>query len=267
ADKIETLEKERAWKEEEFDFVLQFLRTVLLKHGASLIYTTPSVPSQLQTLVHSSLGIQSLLKKQPLKHNVIDRDKVLVPPNWDSWGKIRVLREGFDVEGVNEGWSIDIRSPLPVGQTGSIESNGTGGGSSSNLSAKDGNGALAIFEDTIRDVRSGDILSTGGLLNRQEGQPIEVESLDTQDFLSAQVELLERLNVDEEHGQGSKERGRGAQSRSMGYRKDSDGRTRDGGVQVEEGGRVSEHIGPVQFNMGGIQVDADDMLKRLKVRQ
>jgi dynein light intermediate chain 1 len=33
ADKIETLEKERAWKEEEFDFVLQFLRTVLLKRA------------------------------------------------------------------------------------------------------------------------------------------------------------------------------------------------------------------------------------------
>jgi dynein light intermediate chain 1, cytosolic len=33
ADKIETLEKERAWKEEEFDFILQFLRTVLLKRA------------------------------------------------------------------------------------------------------------------------------------------------------------------------------------------------------------------------------------------
>jgi len=31
ADKIEMLERERGWKEEAFDFVLQFLRTVLLK--------------------------------------------------------------------------------------------------------------------------------------------------------------------------------------------------------------------------------------------
>lgn len=31
SDRIEVLEKERSWKEEEFDFVLQFLRTVLLK--------------------------------------------------------------------------------------------------------------------------------------------------------------------------------------------------------------------------------------------
>jgi len=31
SDKIEVLEKERSWKEEEFDFVLQFMRTILLK--------------------------------------------------------------------------------------------------------------------------------------------------------------------------------------------------------------------------------------------
>jgi hypothetical protein len=31
SDQMEKLERERAWREEEFDFVLQFLRTVLLK--------------------------------------------------------------------------------------------------------------------------------------------------------------------------------------------------------------------------------------------
>jgi hypothetical protein len=30
---------------------------------------------------------------------------VFVPYGWDSWGKIRVLREDFDVEGVCAGWS------------------------------------------------------------------------------------------------------------------------------------------------------------------
>ena len=44
ADKIETLEKERGWKEEEFDFILQYMRTILLKHGSSLIYTMPTAP-------------------------------------------------------------------------------------------------------------------------------------------------------------------------------------------------------------------------------
>ena len=47
-------------------------------------------------------------------------------------------------------------------------------------------------------------------------------------------------------------------------------RGRGASLEGEEGlpdeARVNEHIGPVQFNMGGIQVDADDMLQRLKVR-
>ncbi|KAI4136583.1 MAG: hypothetical protein L6R39_007717, partial [Caloplaca ligustica] len=30
--------------------------------------------------------------------------------------------------------------------------------------------------------------------------------------------------------------------------------------------RVNEHIGPVQFNMGGIQVDADEMVRKLRER-
>lgn len=31
--------------------------------------------------------------------------------------------------------------------------------------------------------------------------------------------------------------------------------------------RINEHIGPVQFNVGGIQVDADDVLQRMKSRE
>lgn len=35
---------------------------------------------------------------------------------------------------------------------------------------------------------------------------------------------------------------------------------------IADGGRVNEHIGPVQFNMGGIQVDADEMVRKLRER-
>ena len=35
---------------------------------------------------------------------------------------------------------------------------------------------------------------------------------------------------------------------------------------LEDNSRVNEHIGPVQLNYGGIQVDADDMLRNIKVR-
>src|SRR5215469_172922 len=112
ADKVEQLEKERGWKDEQFDFISQYIRTILLKHGASLIYTMPSAPGSLQTLIHTSVGIQSTLQKKQLKHNVTDRDHILVPPSWDSWGKIRILTEGFDVEGLSKTWSQDIQLPL-----------------------------------------------------------------------------------------------------------------------------------------------------------
>ncbi|PQE15790.1 dynein light intermediate chain protein [Rutstroemia sp. NJR-2017a BBW] len=254
ADKIETLEKERSWREDEFDFVLQSLRTILLKHGASLIYTTPGVTSPLQGLIHSSLGIHSLLKRQPIRHNVIDRDKVVVPPNWDSWGKIRVLREGFDVEEVNKGWSLDIE------EGPGLIANGDGAGSTSGDNESHGaitGGAVAAYEEVIRDPSLDALQATSA---ETLGLRLEVSSLDAQSFLASQVPILETIsrgadvsNVDS--------------SRLVNGRKISGDFEPAGDQRQLDEGRVSEHIGPVQFNMGGIQVDADDMLQRLKDRQ
>lgn len=243
ADQIEMLEKERSWKEEEFDFVLQFLRTVLLKHGASLVYTAPSVYSPLQSLIHSSLGIHSLLKRQPLKHNVIDRDKVVVPPNWDSWGKIRVLREGFDVEAVNIGWSLDIEESSELVLNG--PTNGTA------PSAR--GGAVEIYEETIRDPSLDALQATAYESN---GLKLEISSVEPQTFLAGQLEVLEKIRQDT----SSTDNSRLARGQRGSHALEGDE------SRVEEG-RVNEHIGPVQFNMGGIQVDADDMLQRLKERQ
>lgn len=38
ADKIEKLEKDHGWHEEQFDFILQFMRTLLLKRKYSSQY-------------------------------------------------------------------------------------------------------------------------------------------------------------------------------------------------------------------------------------
>lgn len=264
------LEKDRSWREEEFDFVLQTLRTVLLKRkvprhltadslltsldGASLIYTTPSVTSPLQGLIHSSLGIHSLLKRQPLKHNVIDRDKVLVPPNWDSWGKIRVLRDGFDVEAINKGWSSDIE------ESTDLLRNGTNGTSDTNDHTMPdeaqplvAGGAVSTYQETIRDPSLDAVKATTSDSN---GFSLDVKPEDTQDFLASQVGLLEQVRQGAEPGT--------ADSRAARGRHASQSVDEGDGARFDEG-RVSEHIGPVQFNMGGIQVDADDMLQRLKV--
>ncbi|KAG9237652.1 dynein light intermediate chain-domain-containing protein [Amylocarpus encephaloides] len=247
SDQVENLEKERSWREEEFDFIAQFLRTVLLKHGASLIFTSPSLTSPLQTLIHSSLGIHSLLKREPLKPNVIDRDKVLVPPNWDSWGKIRVLRGGFDVEAINKAWSVDIEEPSELLVNGESEE----------ITMSTGK-AVEAFEEQIRDPRLDALMA---ISTENDGSKTDVSSLDAQTFLATQLEVLEKIR------QG------GAESSGMDSSRLAPGRrvSQTGGDNGDETpgdeGRVNAHIGPVQFNMGGIQVDADDMLQRLKDRQ
>ncbi|KAJ6260686.1 LOW QUALITY PROTEIN: hypothetical protein Dda_4913 [Drechslerella dactyloides] len=253
ADNIETLERERGWKEEEFDFVLQFMRTILLKHGASLIYTTPSTSSSLQPLVYTCLSLPVSSKAckpsqshyphiQAIRHNVIERERVLVPPSWDSWGKIRVLRD-FDVEGVGSGWSVDIDfSPASAAEP--------------DLDAPVDGGAVELYEEVIRDSRGDDSLAA----LRPKGA-IEMPPVDLQEFLSAQLEVLESKKDEE------KTTGPGAGSSSAGI-------TGPGGVKNAMGtvglgetdSRVRDHVGPVQFNVGGIQVDADDMLRRIKDR-
>ncbi|RDW66896.1 hypothetical protein BP5796_09645 [Coleophoma crateriformis] len=255
SDQIETLERERGWREEDFDFVLQSLRTVLLKHGASLIYTIPSVASPIQSLVHSSLGIHSLIKKHPLKHNLIDRDKIVVPPNWDSWGKIRVLREGFDVEAVNKGWSLDIDAP--VGSVSNGQANGAGSEDGhEGLSEPVQGSAVASYEEIIRDP-SLDALQAAN--SEGNGLKLEISSLDAQEFLAKQLEVLDKIRQTSDSGMDSSRLARGLDSSISAIEGSED-------VQTDQG-RVNEHIGPVQFNMGGIQVDADDMLQRLKDRQ
>jgi len=46
----------------------------------------------------------------PFQHkpNILDRDHVLVPAGWDSWGKIAVLRDGFEAKLWGEAWEHDI---------------------------------------------------------------------------------------------------------------------------------------------------------------
>lgn len=258
ADKVETLERERGWKEEEFDFILQYLRTILLKHGSSLVYTMPTAPGSLRTLIHSTLGIKSLLKQEQLRHNVTDRDRVLVPPNWDSWAKIRILREGFDVEGISEKWSVDIDIPQHMRPTNGDaqpaadgEAQPNGDHAPTTEEEQEGPSATSIYEETIRNPESDYPLSS---LSRQTNG-LEVASKDPQAFLAEQVVVLEQLRLEDANEVALKAARREQDPSSV--RTYSD----------DASGVVEEHIGPVQFNMGGIQVNADEMVRRLQVRR
>lgn len=187
------------------------------------------------------MGIHSLLKRQSLKHNVIDRDKIVVPANWDSWGKIRIIREGFDMEGVSTAWSIEIQDPPePLYKTKS-----TNNDSENSNPAEDGTSAVTVFEQTITDPKISRSIIPPSTNNSDD---VDIETPDMQEFLSQQKEKLEQLKAEDAKDRANQQVPQLEMS------------------PMDDQGRVNEHIGPVQFNMGGIQVDADDMLKKLRVR-
>jgi dynein light intermediate chain 1, cytosolic len=97
------------------------------KDGAGLFYTTPQ-PTTLQVLRQYTLhllfvapapppGISTGTEAPtparnpfPFQHrtNTLDRDRIVVPAGWDSWGKIAVLRDGFDAKAWGDAWERDI---------------------------------------------------------------------------------------------------------------------------------------------------------------
>ncbi|KAF9534136.1 dynein light intermediate chain-domain-containing protein [Crepidotus variabilis] len=128
--------------EEKTDGVMQVLRTICLKYGAALFYTTP-LPTTLQILrqyalhllfmppapppghalasslsgplvdQHSVVNATSGVRKAfPFSHkpNTLDRDRIVVPAGWDSYGKITVLRDGFDCKMWGEAWERDLEN-------------------------------------------------------------------------------------------------------------------------------------------------------------
>lgn len=244
AEKIEILEREHGWKDYEFDTVLIYLRTTLLKHGGSLIYTASAAPGSSQQLMRSMLDIKSLLRRDPLKHNVNDRDKILVPPNWDSWGKIRPLREDVDFEAISSGWSLDIQTAVQL-DDGSIEEATLPKGS-----------AIALYESLIPDPNA-DSSSPSEPLTAAEG--LEVTCQSNQAFFAEQFKILEIYKAED-----AAEAKRKQESRS---RTSIGGAQGAGSMRDGDPGKVAEHIGPVQFNVGGIQVDADRAVQQIKDRE
>ncbi|MBW0528010.1 hypothetical protein O181_067725 [Austropuccinia psidii MF-1] len=129
SDQIDQLEKEKDFKEEQFDFIQQVLRSICLRFGGSLFFTSDKKPDSLMRLrsyvLHRLFGQlvsattsatgttpNARLFPFPYKANVVDRDEVLIPMGWDSWGKIKILRDGFDPLVVGNGWLFDLQKQL-----------------------------------------------------------------------------------------------------------------------------------------------------------
>ena len=257
-----------------------------------------------------------------------------MPSNWDSWTKILVVREGFEVEQVSNGWSKDLQRPFYVPQqqprSGAAQSNShafaksspapasritsnmdgetvesgeyayDGQDATNNARADDGFGdrdsdghdedvdededdlqedpdsAVAQYERAIHDPgldvlalagREGDVeddepgstSNRGGRRRRRRRQKLEVETEDVQLFLGDQLKVLDQFRLKDE-AKRDKE-AKESRRRDPGSTALSTATGADDPAEV-----ISSHIGPVQFNLGGIQIDADDMLERIKNR-
>lgn len=196
-----------------------------------------------------------------------------MPPNWDSWGKIRVLREGFDVEAVSSGWTADLSIPWPRQpqrvangddqQQGEANDNETGDEEQEpdedeyeEPTEPDGS-SVALYEASVQDPTM-DALHIAG--SSSHSTKLEVQTTETQQFLEKQLKLLDVYKQKNEEPTGHLARIKSVRKTT------SDSLTaEDDQLKQQAEAKVLEHIGPVQFNMGGIQVDADDMLQRLKV--
>lgn len=122
-----------------------------------------------------------------------------------------------------------------------------------------GSGAVVVYEDVIKDpMREGDSQAVA-----LKPRGIEVQPVDTQEFLAVQMGLLEVGSG--VGGALGKDRGGLGSGGSTGVDIErGHGRTTSKTLMLTDGA-VRDHVGPVQFNVGGIQMDADDMVKNIKV--
>ena len=239
SEKIENLEREQGWQDEQFDFLTQWLRCVLLKHGSSLVYTASFDANSVRTLVHSSLSIHSLLKRDVAKPNYIERDKILIPPNWDSWGKIRPLREDTNLEAISDAWSTEIQGNAEEAPEFTSKSTTTETNQES---------AVSIYESTLPTQN----------LNHSTTQTTKDETETTvpsvQDFLTQQFKVLEGLKETEDR-----------ESRKA--RKGSATPIDESNNKSVSSPRMAEQIGPYQINVNGIDFDAEEATRRLRERE
>ncbi|RIB08328.1 dynein light intermediate chain-domain-containing protein [Gigaspora rosea] len=176
SDNVTTLEKQMDYREEQFEYIQQSLRTICLKYGAALFYTTTRDPKTFENLrqyiLHRLIGSKSSSgdSKSSYPFNVEPKyteHTVLVPTGWDSWNQIKYLRDGFDCDGLLQGWDLDM--------TGEKE---TTEDSEEVISAK------KLYEDAIKNIDNEKPLS----------DPSIIEAEDEQEFFKRHYDTLQKAN-------------------------------------------------------------------------
>ena len=103
---------------------------VFVQDGASLFYTSKDNES-LSILRQHALHLLFIppppssdagISRNPFpfvhKPNALDRDRINIPTGWDSWGKIGILREGFESRTWGDAWEYDLDSQTDENPSG-----------------------------------------------------------------------------------------------------------------------------------------------------
>jgi len=252
AEKTHILAREHVWTDTQFDFILQHLRTILLKHGGSLVYTSSTEASNaiLTDVIRSSLGIQSLLQKTILKPEAIQRDSILIPPNWDTSGKIKTLDSTFDVEAVGRDWGTEVASAVQdvSSQPSKEQTDGT-----ESVATE----ILSNFSRNIQDPNHRFTSTTS--IPTTDDQPTKPRP-NLQAFLATQLPILRRLEAEDAEGPPSQPHPQ------------PDAQTlkqlplRPAGEPDATTTKVTEPVTPMLMNVGGVVRDVEAEIKELRER-
>lgn len=163
ADAIPRLERDKDFKEEHFDYIQQVLRTVCMKYGAGLFYASSQRPQSMEVVrsyILHRLFSSSAAFPFAYRASTTDRDTLLVPAGWDSWGKIRAIRDPFDCHAMGRGWTHDckidqLRRSRNLPRTTAIEDELDKELLHDQAPAADTLSAIKLYEDIVSDWHAG----------------------------------------------------------------------------------------------------------------
>jgi dynein light intermediate chain 1 len=286
------------YKEEDFDYISQCLRTAVLPlHPYSaVVYNSSTPPPQLpgsplteaQKVVYTSLGLNlaalspklarpgsqesSVAKKDDLnpKHEFMDRMAIVIPAGWDSTAFIRTLSETFSPETVLSSWINDLRPPPRI-ETASADETKAKEKSSIATSAVEEVYASSPVQDTFS---SSPPLSpskqTPSTIQQYERKVLNPQAhkvvpsgpppieTTTKPTQSFLAEM--RTHLQELEAQDT-ERNNHADNTTSTTR--FSGRGAIGMPSGEQSGALDD-LGDVSFNVGGVSYDAGRAIERLK---
>ncbi|XP_055335205.1 cytoplasmic dynein 1 light intermediate chain 2-like [Paramacrobiotus metropolitanus] len=120
ADHTSVLEKEMDYREEKFDFLQMHLRTLCLKYGAALIFTSARDNKNIKHLLRYTAHILYGLKFDE-EGLVLDRDSVFIPIGWDNEKKINILYDNLGDIQPTDPFAKIITAPPPLAKHGAAD--------------------------------------------------------------------------------------------------------------------------------------------------